>query len=80
MVEVCGVRYGKGTSKRSGNPYEGFFVHYTEDGTSQGVKGYVAENTFISSSVLAGRVIEVGDKLDIRYDRRGFITGVDIVR
>ncbi len=80
MVEVCGVRYGEGTSKKTGKSYKGFTVYYTEDGAAQGVKGFVADSCFLSAEILQGRVINVGDKLDIRYDKRGFVSTVEIVK
>ena len=80
MVEVCGVRYGEGTSKKTGKPYKGFTVYYTEDGEAHGVKGFVADSCFLSSEILQGRMINVGDKLDIRYDKRGFVSSVEILK
>ena len=80
MVEVCGVKYMKGTSRKTGKPYEGHTVYFTEDGAAQQVKGFVADSVFLSSDVLQGRIPDVGDKLDIRYDRRGFVSSVDITK
>lgn len=79
MVEVCGVKYMKGTSK-SGKPYEAYSIHYTEDGASQGYDGYVTGDAFISIELLGGMPIRVGDKVEISYRKNSsFVSSVKFV-
>lgn len=80
MVEVCGVKYKEGVGKQSGKPYKAFIVHFTEDGRSQGFDGYVTGDAFIDISLLNGRVIKVGDRLELLYNKDGFLKSVNFVQ
>lgn len=79
MVEVCGVKYSEGISKKTGKPFKGFTVYFTKDGAAKGVKGFIADSTFLSSDILQGRVVNVGDKLRLDRDNRGYVEGVEFL-
>ena len=80
MVEICGVKYVKGTSKKSGKPYEGYIIYFTEDGRPRGVEGYVTGDAFVSASLLLGVVPQVDDMVELFYDKRGFLSSVKFVK
>lgn len=80
MVEICGVKYVNGTSKNSGKPYEAYLIYYTEDGRPRGVDGYLTGDAFVSTSLLMGVVPQVGDKVELFYDKRGFLNSVKFVK
>lgn len=75
-MKVIGVREMSGVSKKSGRPYSGVMVWYTEP--QSGVTGLSSDSAFLSDEVLGGLVVAVGDEVDIRYNRNGFVTGVTI--
>lgn len=77
MVEVCGVKYVEGTGKKSGKPYRAYMVCYTEDGRQQGYDGYITGDAFVSVDLLDGRDIKVGDKLNLFYNKNGFLQSVE---
>ena len=77
MVEICGVKYLEGTSKKSGKPYMAYSVHFTEPGENSGYTGFTTGTAFIPLNVLNGRVPAVGDKVDILYDKNGFLQRVE---
>lgn len=76
MVEVCGVKYMEGVGKKSGKPYKGFQIYYTKPGERQGVTGFIAGDAFISCELLGGRVITVGDKLQLVRTENGYLEDV----
>lgn len=77
MVEVCGVKYVEGTSKKSGKSYAAYIVHYTQEGASQGFQGYITGDAFIEVSLLGGKTPHVGDKMNLFYTRNGFLQAVE---
>lgn len=77
-IEVVGVKSISGTSKKNGKPFDSFIVHYTRDGSSQGVIGMIADSMFIDKSLCAGRIPTVGDILDVSRDN-GFVEDVEWV-
>lgn len=79
MVEICGVKYLEGTSKRSGKPYCAYSVHFTESGERSGYEGFVTGNAFINLQLLNGRKPAVGDKVELFYDKNGFLQRVEFV-
>lgn len=79
MVEICGVKYLEGISKKSGKPYTAYSVHFTESGENSGYEGFITGNAFIPLQVLNGRKPAVGDKVDILYDKNGFLQRVEFL-
>lgn len=77
MVEVCGVKYVEGTAKQSGKPYKAYIVHYTEDGAPQGFAGYTTGDAFIPCDMLGGQKPQPGNKLNLFYDKNGFLKAVE---
>lgn len=76
MKEVCGVKFVSGSSKKTGKPYEAYLIHYTEEGASQGFQGFVTGDAFIATSLLDGYVPKVKDKVELFYNKSGFLEGV----
>ncbi len=74
LYEVVGFRKCSGTSKNTGKPYSGYFVHmqFTQDG----VTGKAVENTFIADSL--GYEPVIGDRVRLNYNSRGFLTEVQL--
>ena len=79
MVEICGVKFMEGTSKKSGKPYKAYLIHYTEDGAGQGFDGFVTGDAFIDVSLLNGRKPSVGDRVELFYNKQGFLLHVQFV-
>ena len=80
MVEICGVKYVKGTGKSSGKPFEAYIIYYTEDGRPRGVDGFTTGDAFVSTSLLMGAVPQVGDKVELFYNKDGFLNSVKFVK
>ena len=80
MVEICGVKYMEGTSKKSGKPYQAYSVHYTEDGKPYGYQGYTTGDAFITLEILEGRIPQVGDRMNLFYNKNGFLQSVEFLR
>lgn len=81
MAKIIGYQRMSGTSKKTGNPYSGFMVYYTEPmrvrpGSLAG--GNSCDSAFIGDDLLQGIVPEVGADLDLRYDKRGYLQEVNI--
>lgn len=79
MVEICGVQYKKGVGKKSGKPYEGYTIYFTEDGKPWGVEGYTTGDAFISLEVLQGQIPRVGDRVELFYNKNGFLQRISFV-
>lgn len=77
MVEICGVKYVEGKSKSSGKDYKAYLLHYTEDGSSQGFDGYVTGDAFVALDILAGRKPRVGDRVELFYNKNGFLQRIE---
>lgn len=78
MNVVCGVRRTEGTSRKTNKPYAGYIVFYQFD--QQGVIGKACDQTFVSDELLAGLIPEVGMKMDLRYNKTGFLTDFVVIR
>ena len=74
MVEVVGTKRMEGTSKKSGKPYSGYMVWYLEQ--QDGVTGQAADSAFISDTMLGGIIPNVGQLLELRYNKNGYLTEV----
>ena len=74
MVEVVRSKLVEGTSKKSGKPYKAYVVYYTEDDDS--VFGVITGDAFIDVSLLNGRVPMPGDKMELNYNKNGFLSKV----
>ena len=77
MVSVVGFRRCEGKSKSTGKPYSGYIVFYEEE--RPGVTGIACESVFLSDDLLEGRAPAVGQMMDLRYGRGGFLQSVEFV-
>lgn len=75
--EVIGVRRAAGTSKKTGKDYAGYIVFYTYKQSD--VNGVASDNAFVSDQLLQGYVPQVGDKIQLIYDRNGFLQAFELV-
>lgn len=75
MVEVVGFRRCEGKSKSTGKSYAGYIAFYEED--RMGVTGRAAESVFLSDDLLEGRSLAVGQLMDLRYGRGGYLQSVE---
>lgn len=78
VVDVIGSRYAKGTSKKSGKPYEGFFASIGYD--VEGYNGKRCEERFFSLESLGGIKPEPGMKLDLDIGFGGFVNSIHVVQ
>ena len=81
MATIIGYRRMSGTGKKSGNPYSGYLVYYTESlrvplGTL--AEGESCDSAYIDYSLLQGVIPSVGSTLELRYDKRGYLQDVNI--
>lgn len=79
MVEVVGCKYVEGTSKTSGKPYKAYIVHYVEDGEEQGFTGMMTGDAFIAKDLCNRHIPSPGDKMELSYNKNGFLTKVEFV-
>lgn len=75
MYEIVGFRRAAGTSKKTGKPYAGYFVHLTYDDPQ--ITGKATDNVFLSDAILDGRQIYNGALIDLVYNKQGFLISVD---
>lgn len=75
--EVIGVRRSAGTSKKTGKPYSGYIVFYTY--RQADVTGVASDNAFVSDQLLEDYIPQVGDKIQLIYDRNGFLQAFELV-
>jgi len=67
-----------GTSKTSGKPYD-FTIYFCLCSVA-GVQGHKAEEvSFSHLSQMIQPDIQVGDTINVDYDRRGFMVGISLV-
>lgn len=78
MVEICGVKFMEGVGKKSGKPYQAYSIHYTEDGENYGYDGFVTGDAFIYLDMLT-RKPKVGDKMELFYNKHGFLQRVEFI-
>lgn len=81
MAKIIGYRRMSGTSKKSGNPYSGYLVYYTEPlRVPSGIlaEGESCDSAYIDDGLLQGLIPSVGSTLELRYDKRGYLQDVNI--
>lgn len=79
IVKLMGVQTAKGTSKKTGSPYDGFFIHYAYP--RQNVVGYAVKDTFCDRQMLTPALTSVdndmgklvGMQLNFDFDDRGYL-------
>lgn len=74
MYEVIGFRRSEGTSKKTGNRFAGWIVFFSLD--QRGVTGKACDQAFISDDL--DYEPSLGDKVQLIYNSRGFLTDVAI--
>lgn len=74
MHEVIGFRRSEGVSKKTGNKFGGYIVFFVLD--QRGVTGKACDQVFISDDL--GYQPVLGDKVQLVYNSRGFLTDVII--
>lgn len=84
VVKVLGIEAKSGISKKSGKPYDGYFLYFAHE--KQGVTGMYAGDTFLQRDFAepklqacggAGKL--PGKSLNIDYDNRGFLVNLSVV-
>lgn len=74
MYEVIGFRRCEGVSKKTGNKFSGWIVFFAL--VQRGVTGKACDQAFISDDLAYQPVL--GDKVQMIYNSRGFLTDVAI--
>lgn len=77
-VTVVGKEEMKGTSKKTGNPYDGSLVHITFKKAR--CAGFAVESLFVDSSLARFNNIEVSKEYDLDRDGRGYILAFEAVK
>lgn len=70
-INVIGKAHLKGTSKRSGNPYDFIQVHY--NGRARGVEGLAALTVNLDSRDCPFADVVVGAEYNVEFDNRGYV-------
>lgn len=74
MYEVIGFRRSEGVSKKTGKNFAGYIVFLAMD--QRGVTGKACDQAFISDELDYAPAL--GDKVQLIYNSRGFLTDVAI--
>lgn len=69
-IRVVGKAHVRGTSKKTGNPYDFIELHYT--GSARNVVGLGAMTVNIDTSMFPFDAITVPGDYNIEFDRRGY--------
>lgn len=80
--KLIGYKHIAGTSKKTGNPYDGYVLHVTIKSTDPGFVGEECLSPYVDREMVEtaiGFAYQIGDPLDIRFDSRGHVTGVAYV-
>ena len=70
-IKVIGKAHLKGTSKKTGNPYDFIQVHY--NGRAYGVEGVAALTLSLDPKDYPFADVVVGGDYNVEFDRRGYI-------
>ncbi len=70
-IKVLGKAHLKGVSKRTGNSYDFYQLHYL--GHARGVEGQAALTVSIDPSMFSFTEIKIGGEYNIEFDNRGFV-------
>ena len=76
-IKVMGKINRKGTSKKTGNPYDFNQIHYL--GYEQGVEGTACLVQNIDKSLIPLADIVIGADYNIDFNGRGFVVGFSII-
>ena len=77
VFQVVGFQRVSGTSKNTGNPYSGYQIFLTYQ--SPKVSGYGSERVYIGDQALNGFVPELGQRVELRYNRWGNVSEIKVV-
>lgn len=70
-IKVIGKAHLKGTSKKSGNPYDFIQVHY--NGSAYGVEGVAACTLSLEPEKFSYDDIAIGGDYDVEFGPRGYL-------
>lgn len=73
IINVVGKERFRGTSKKTGNPYDFINIYYI--GAARGVEGYRSESLMLDPKEFDYDVIRVGSDYQVDFDRRGYCIG-----
>ena len=71
IIKVIGKAHLKGTSKKTGNPYDFIQVHY--NGRARGVEGQAALTLSLDPVDFPFADVIVGGDYNVEFDNRGYI-------
>ncbi len=77
MPKIVGYIKLKGTSRKTGRPYDGYSLHCTDEPQGKDFVGDSVLSTFVPVNVLDGEPY-LGAEADFRYDARGYLRSVVI--
>ena len=70
-IKVIGKAHREGTSKKTGNSYNFYQVHY--NGPDRGVEGLAALTLTLDPSLIPYADIKVGGEYEVDFGPRGYI-------
>ena len=70
-IKIVGKAHLKGTSKKTGNPYDFNQVHYT--GPARGVEGLSAQTLSLDPQAYPYDSITLGGEYIVEFDNRGYL-------
>lgn len=76
-IKVIGKQHMKGTSKKTGQPYDFVALHF--NAPARGVEGTAAQTVNIDPALIPFDRIAIGGEYDLELDLRGYVVAVDPV-
>lgn len=75
-MKLLGYSEMKGTSKRTGRPYDGYRIYFAE--ASPRVTGMACDSVFCSREILPDVLPAPGSDIRLTWSRRGFCEGFEV--
>ncbi len=76
-IKVIGKQHMKGTSKKTGQPYDFVALHF--NAPARGVEGIAAQTVNIDPALISFDRIAIGTEYDLETDLRGYVVSVEPV-
>lgn len=73
-VKVCGKQHRKGTSSKTGNPYDFWVIYYLT--SRRGVTGEVGDSKIVEPSLFDFEAMTIPGEFVVEFDDRGNIVAL----
>lgn len=74
-ITIIGKRHCKGTSKKTGNPFDFLELHYNGRDKFGQVEGYVGKSFTMNPAMYPYDKIVVGETYEVEFDSEGVCSG-----